>query len=1780
MAGPDYVAQQQAKVASPSDTNIYNFDTATAGDSIYEGVNPSGPAPSAAGNPITPRLMAMTSDPNGMISATEDAIKQAQQGIAAGGEQQARYQVALDRQKRQATNVNTVLNGTAPDLVSARNLAVTTDNYNAIVSQDINDRAKTSLEREAIDRIHDDLVTNNPTEARITYQLMFGQGNAMKVWHDEATKNLLLAQRIGDYENEAKNEGWGQSILNLMTSFIPTNYNFSRAGVVPGAEGGFKNWLLSGSGLQSQGETMWNKYRSPEEFADALKPGGELDASIRSNATTLGSYDPGTAADLLKNLSYESSSDKIWSNLWGVADPATVMPWGKIASVPKALTRLGSRSAARNAVADGVEQIVARGPEGAAASGISEAEATSHLETSAMNPSASNDAYVPLGVDVDTRLKAARQVLNEMPAILQTSRATTPAEVATAFEARAKTIEAEIGRPVKDIQYLTEDVTSGVKTPWKVGDQLPEQGNSILKARVTFGRKDGGGFASAKSAVSNAMSKMGLNVGVIEDTVTREIKEIDPEFSITAYHGTADAFEKFDTNFGGKLTDAKSAKMAIFATNNPDVAWTYAVQAAKDRAVALPEMKAAAERFRNASVEAAGDASHPEYKAARANYEQIKADTSVSGQNIRPLKIRMRNPYIVDQTDSLSRGYEEGMFGEAIAHAKANGHDGVIFRGVDDAMGAHPDIANVYHDDARMEAFKSHEVYAVFDPENIVSPQDAVLLKRDVSGQFFAQADFNVPLDGFTTTPMNTPDNGFFRFARSFARRLDRDAQAKAVASGASATQLETTLKKTLKDSLKGIGARDHGVLDEIVRAGQNKSMWFEDSDFHTLWERSTGEPVAPEKVINAYRTYQTVNDIDFLLRRDELYKLDANAGRENVKFDLGKTGQKIDASAKVEVPDAVPNERVFNASDNTHYNSRNPLDADEWERLKGEGHMLVTMKEPLAFPDGTRLRQVLIKRSELERGPLELEKGLQYKAGGHRAYTGKYYIKQAATGVQPDTGSEYMMNPNVFRTGNNRNTLGAWAERFNRGIDDYNRGIRDPVHFEDNVFANLEGLGFPTGDEFLKGLEEGRIAKNHHVEVVGDRELPKAYHDTRDDMNRFLDEAESGTGGYFRTTGRMYTSSKGDALLDETGEFAATVDPWETTDRAISNITRMTSFSNYKNNVLERFKSTYAKKLQLANLETASPMEMMTAKVRDHVEPALKRQVLAEQRGFAAIMNHETSFEKAVRANTRELAEWVLGDAKGGAREMGHDFVYWLSKNNPVNFLRGLAFDAKLGMFNIGQLFLQSTTTLASTALSPRHGFKGMLGAVPMFAFVQSKGSEAVLDVLAKRGVWKTAGFADEAEFKDFARFGYKTGFFDVNKTHLSINDLRPSRYFGATNALDSVREMGRAFFYQAEVINRSVAGRIAWEELKERGIRPGSAAFREQFMGIADDYSLNMMGESAGAFQKGLASIPTQFWGYNVRMMDAMLGSRFTPAQRTRLVLSQLALYGAGGVPVLDAVNDYYRMKTGASAQAGSLEGLIDRGALDNAIWAISGADVRVGERVGSGAFFTDTAKNTGIASAVNNVTHNTWLGDIFNVSEFNKLTPLEVAGGATWSISGGIAKTLHDVVAYSAAEGGPTGPITRDNLLKVADNVSTFSNFHKAYLANNYGLYMSQKGTVSGSNLPKEDAMWFALGLGRPQQADTSEFQNAAVNQRETMIKEAATIVRNWRQEAFNRPDVMKENQEKVNTLMAMYPPDVRQQIIRRTNKITDSSFYDYVQKKYDKEMGEGMKEGGDN
>lgn len=1689
--------------------------------SLYEGAaeqieDNSIPTPAITSTALLAALSQIDTSKDPELQLAQGAIEQSRELLEMGREQELRLKVAGKRQQRILSGLNKLRTGLGP-MASQKDVGAVDEAYSRVLNEDYSQRARIALEEEAVERIQD-MAASNPVQARVLLDNL-ERGDANKTIADYWSRMAVLQQRAEELDQEYNQSGWGMAAINFVLNLIPLNYNAARSGIVKDADTGFFDFFMSGTNQAKQAAALQNM--PMDEFLEYTKKDGEFMKSLRSNATTIFDLtsDPAAAVEIMNNLISLDDNDKSWANIWGGAEAALVVPWGRVAGVTKSIVRAGAPSVAINNLDNALRILDEAGPEAMArATGVTEREVVDELSISAINPSRTAHE-VPLSEQIATRQEAARRALDEVLDPPSGERFRTVEEIKAAYDSAVQHFTKEYGRPIKDVAFKTEKLAGG---------------GQVRYVEVTFGKKDGSGFAKEMTALNAARPLGGETVEVVE-TVARVV---DPKegFNLRVYHGT-------DKEFDGAIRPSTEGKLGpgVYATLDPKTAELFGTL-----------------------------------------YNRSK-----NGANIHPLLVRPEKIFGLDRLKGWTNE-------EAVSTLKMLGIDDEIISTVINKTIREGDLLNsgsfLYTTGeqlfkrqlARGEGFQSSSVLlqerikaigyegmaartgnadelVVFEADNIKSVFEPVQTFRDVSGQWYARARINVPEQGFYTNALHTETQGFLsrllgRYTRAAPRISDPELHGRAVTAGSIVNRAQQIIERNIMKPFRELNKQSREVVEQIALKGANDERWFSEVEFKFLVQRGFGRE-ATEAELKAYNNLILVNDMDWVLRNDMMYMDGVIKGKESVEFET-PWGQYIDEDVRINyAPDKVPTERVWNMSDNVHYTRQsNPLSSKELDRLRDRGYVMLEFPEGFRLPNGVVVNRVLTKKTDLIIKPLRRNQ-LAYTEGGHRIYTDRYFVKQGRMGRQSDTGTEYLEAPGTFVTAANKAEASKWARVMDRARYLVKEEEASAQRLDDEVFAGSNA--FPSGDEFLRSVEDGVVNLDHPFEAVYNRELPSMYQKSGEDISKFFNEDELGINGYYRTTGKMYTSSKGEHLKDVSGSLAPTVDPYEALTTSLRQITRAQGLFHYKTEALERFKNTFGQFLDTRPNDSLSRI-VTEGKVRGDVPAEIRNKIEAQREAILHVLRFETPHDKIRNELYRSTAEWVLGTGDNAARRFAHDAVYWWQEKNPVAFIRGLAFDSKLGMFNIGQLFIQSSTMISATALSPKYGMRGMMGLYPMHSYLLSRGSEAVLDNLAKRGTWKTMGFDSVDEFKAYARHANGSGFMDMNGSHIMVNEYGPTAHFGSfAEKAAAARDTGRVFFYTAETWNRLVAYRIAWGEAKDLGLKAGDPTFNSTILRLADDYSMNMTRESASWWQKGLLSIPTQFWAYNVRMMDAMFGKRFTPAQRIRLALANVGMAGAAGIPGVAALSTYLKQQNGEAPDIDSLYGVMDRGLLDYFAYQTTGADVLIGEKVGTGGWASDTVKS------------------LFGASEYGERSFMDIIGGATYSIGKSATTagfdTLKHVTMYAAAESGSDMgefSIAQDSFLKMLKEISTFGNATKAMLVAQYGIYKSKQGTILADELPDSDAVFVALGF-RPEKTDEIGYRMKWLENNEESAKEVAKQLRNWRQEAMHVPEKFEENMQKANVLMRLLPPSQRRDVLRQTNKATEDSFYDFVSRKVEEE-----------
>lgn len=1020
---------------------------------------------------------------------------------------------------------------------------------------------------------------------------------------------------------------------------------------------------------------------------------------------------------------------------------------------------------------------------------------------------------------------------------------------------------------------------------------------------------------------------------------------------------------------------------------------------------------------------------------------------------------------------------------------------------------------------------------------------------QDESGQWFIKVAMDVPETGhYSDLLRDKASNLASRRLLSARSTIDDDLLDAAVVGANRRTRIIESVIKPYERELRRLKGPERRTLAEIWQKGNNEARWFNQTEFESEYFKQTG--VKPsERVWRAYQSTIEMNDIEHTLRNDALYKDKVTRGFETVTFDgLGISGNRVNARVGSELPS---NEGVYDIASGTYYK---PGELGELP----EGWRVIKLDKPQITEQGHRLRTLVGPKNSFRIAPLRRDQ-LGYRAGGHRMYRGDRFVKQARRGVQPD-GQQYWDNPITLIVGRTRAEVQEWADRMNiaREMLQDAEDITDPDllrQIDETVFQGR--AGFPSAREFVQQVEEGKLSLDLPFEALGDRQLPSAYNRRSPSDIDLVDEDTAGYESWLSSQNRMYYGRRGDeALPDWTGQTAPTLDMFEVMNRSLQNVANLSGLSDFKQEAMERWARTYGQYTDVR--EGASPAEVFVNGRINTNDTSIIQGAESSREAIRNILGWKSETTQELESLQRQIIDRIAGNTPGTNRaEFAAQASNWFRTRNPQAALTGAAFDLKLGLFNVAQLPLQISHMFAISALSPRHGARAWMNHIPARIF-SVNGNESIIDTLIERGFHKAVGFDNPDEYRGFMRYLRSSGFTQVGGNQAMINEFGADAVFsGAGGSIRQTREAGRFFFNEAESWNRIMAQHVAWKEVREQfpNLEVGSPDFLRRVAGRADDYAFNMIRETGAYWQRGALAIPTQFWSYSARMLEAMLGNKFTRQQRLQLLLGQSFLYGTAGVPLGGFAWDYIEERLGVSKDqtSGTFRDSVERGFVDTAVREMTGVDVRIGERYGTGGFIE------------------TLIQQLMGEDDFGEVSAAEILGGATFSIWADIyedsARAVEGIVRYAVAErNGSDVPFDNSHLQQLAMNISSVSNAMKAYMVHKHNIFYSSSGRALAE---VDDAYAFSTMLSyQPDEvARLSDLFAYRENRAET-IQEIANEITRYRQLMVNDPqnanDYAAQMQLFLNYQDPVYALEARQRALSSWDPNLNDSLTQSVQR----------------
>lgn len=395
----------------------------------------------------------------------------------------------------------------------------------------------------------------------------------------------------------------------------------------------------------------------------------------------------------------------------------------------------------------------------------------------------------------------------------------------------------------------------------------------------------------------------------------------------------------------------------------------------------------------------------------------------------------------------------------------------------------------------------------------------------------------------------------------------------------------------------------------------------------------------------------------------------------------------------------------------------------------------------------------------------------------------------------------------------------------------------------------------------------------------------------------------------------------------------------------------------------------------------------------------------------------------------------------------------YLRNSGDPVTKMRGLAFHSLLGWFNPAQLWVQAqgatvAASLATKLTDPLAGLR-LLKNQTALAFASKFDDPETIQHIAK------VSALDPEELTKIVRYWKRTGLED-SVLNTADHAAALAGYGITKDALKRTADSGLFFYKGGELVNRRFSFLAALERKREQlGHLDLTDNDLKEVLTRANDTMLNLSKSNRAAWQRGVMAMPTQFWQVQAKMVESLLGFNkdFTGAERLKIAIGQIALYGAAGIP-LGNLGVRWAMETMGITQAEveemdpKLVKAINEGFWGWYVLAAMGAD-------------NDIASRGAIAEGLMQTTVDTLFSERSLVEKF-----FAASGQAPLRFW----KAWEQIKPMAPAAGFHGAELTDQEILSavnaLASITSTWSNARKAWMMHRLGILLDSRGSVVDS------------------------------------------------------------------------------------------------------------------
>jgi len=515
-------------------------------------------------------------------------------------------------------------------------------------------------------------------------------------------------------------------------------------------------------------------------------------------------------------------------------------------------------------------------------------------------------------------------------------------------------------------------------------------------------------------------------------------------------------------------------------------------------------------------------------------------------------------------------------------------------------------------------------------------------------------------------------------------------------------------------------------------------------------------------------------------------------------------------------------------------------------------------------------------------------------------------------------------------------------------------------------------------------------------------------------------------------------------------------VSPLKTANHAIASVARGRFLDDYASGAAKSFVEEFHDVLKQPLSELRSNPKYHTWNPEfDEMSPLRTKLAAAKnsQKAIKQLMNSLPDSMRDAHYIQQKIVDSVyerLGQKAGDWTSM-HLLPF---EKDPLSLARGFAFHVTLGLFAPMQFFMQAQSALHAMAIAgPRIGFAAFKDACLM-RYNMVNGGDEFLRHMAD--ISKKAGTTTKQDhyLESFVEMK-KSGIFEIGAENSIRND---ASFDTISTQWGRFLDAGSFPFNEGDRINRLTSWNCAYKEWRAANpTKAMSSMDRGSILNRMALMNLNMSNASSASWQKGLASVPTQFFAYNVHLAEQLLSHRITGAERARIVGMYSLMYGIpSGLTALTAY---------------PLTDMIRTSFLNNGVQLSDGASQLAAEGIVSTGITMATGHHT-------NFPERYGPGGVKFFQEFldGDKKPMELLLGVTGSTMANMYHPLDKLIGYAFDKTAPFPNVS--DFMEVTKGVSSLNNIQKAWAAYNTQSYVTKNGIKVADNLTGGDA--FMMGV----------------------------------------------------------------------------------------------------